>query len=392
MLAQPMRIGIFTSTFLPKVGGTERSVDAMARAFAARGHDVVVITHDKHGVPEVPYPLFQFPRPRFRRRWPGVFAGPLRRAWARHRFDVLLCTNGNPTAYGAGIARKLGPRFAIVANPRGFDLYPTNIEHMSRGWRRWTRRGYRNADRIVAISSYMTQRLREWVGEPLPPIDLVFNGVNIEERRAAAARAAEAFEHDQVQVARRYERLRDRRFILQLARVEPRKRQGLVVEALARARNRLDAVDLCYVIAGQGNAMADVQAAIERHGLGNRVFMVGLCGEPDKSWLLENARFMVASSIEEGMPNVVLEALAHGRPVLASDILPHRDILEGRACARLFRTDDRDELETQLRAMIDADHETMSADARAASASFSVDQMIAGYERAFERALAERQG
>jgi glycosyltransferase involved in cell wall biosynthesis len=52
--------------------------------------------------------------------------------------------------------------------------------------------------------------------------------------------------------------------------------------------------------------------------LGERVIFTGLVQDADKRWLLQNCRFMAAPSLEESFGNVALEAMACGRPVIAS--------------------------------------------------------------------------
>lgn len=388
-----MRIGIFTATFLPKIGGTELSVDRMARHFAARGHRVVVITHDKAGRPNVDYPVFQFARPRFRRKWPGVYALPLRRAWREHRFDALLCVNANPTAYAAWYARKLGARFAIVANPRGGDLHPSTVQAKPRRWQRWTRLGYRRADRIIAISSAMRQRVDEFVGPPLPPVDVVYNGVDVAGQRQRAAEAQRAASTGELAQTAELADLAGRPFVLHLARVEHLKRQATAAEAIARCAQPLRARGVRYVFAGNGPGLDDLRQRIVALGIDDLLWLPGMVHEPLKAWLLSHAALFISTSAEEGMPNAMLEAIAHGRPVLASDIPAHRDIVEARGCGRLFAVDDVAALAEQLIAILDADLEPMRRAALlAAEQVFSYETMIDGYERSLAAAITARSG
>lgn len=385
-----MRIGIFTATFLPKIGGTETSVDRLARHLIARGHHVVVITHQSRGQPLVDYPVFLFKRPRLRRMWPGVFALPIKRAWIQHRFDVLLCMNANPTAYGGLWARRIGARFAIVACPRGIDLYPSLLAQRGVLYRHFTRHAYRSSDRIIAISSFMRSELDRFVGPPLPPIDMIFTGVDLDEQAALRESARVAASHNRIDILTRFDQLSSSRFIVHMARICDYKRQHIAVEAVGIAADALRAAGVKYVLAGDGPMMGEIVQQIQRLGVGEIVLLPGMVREPDRSWLLNQAMFYVSTSSEEGMPNAVLEAIAQGAPVLASDISPHHDILDDRSCGRFFRTDDAADLAAQLIAMLDADLPGMRIAARRAADQMSIQRMVDGYEASLAAAIRLR--
>ena len=387
-----MRIGILTATFLPKIGGTERSVDRLARHFTARGHQVVVVTHDRNGEPDVDYPVFLFKRPKFRGKWPGVFARPIKQAWRKHQFDALLCMNANPTAYGALWARRLGASFAIVSCPRGVDLYPSLLKQRSGYYRHLTRYAYRKSDRIIAISSFMRSQLEAFVGPPLPPIDSVYTGIDLSEQAELAQRAAEAAEIDQVRIVKTFPQLALGKFILHMARICDYKQQDIAIEALVQQAQALRAAQVRYVMAGDGPMFDEIGDGVRRAGLEDVVIMPGMVGEPDRTWLLNHALFFVSTSREEGMPNAVLEAIAQGCAVLVTDIAPHHDILDGRSCGRFCKVNDAKELGERLVEMLDADLPTMGQAAHAAARDFTIEAMVDGYERSLAAAIRDRAG
>lgn len=73
-----------------------------------------------------------------------------------------------------------------------------------------------------------------------------------------------------------------------------------------------------WAIAGEGETRAELQALIDRLGVEDKVTLLGL--RDDTADCLAASDALVLSSIYEGLPNVVLEAMAAGRPVVATRV------------------------------------------------------------------------
>ena len=109
-------------------------------------------------------------------------------------------------------------------------------------------------------------------------------------------------------------------------------------------------------------------------GEGKVVYLAGARVGADKAWLYAHADFFVAASIGEGFPVVVVEALASGLPVLASDIPPHCETIIPNQTGMLFKTRDAADMGDKMRQMMDMDLAPMRAAARAASAGYSAER------------------
>jgi glycosyltransferase involved in cell wall biosynthesis len=106
-----------------------------------------------------------------------------------------------------------------------------------------------------------------------------------------------------------------RRFVC-VGRLCEAKGQLLLVEAMARLRARGIAMDL--VLAGDGPLRAEIESAIERHGLGDRVRITGWITSDSVREEILAARALVLPSFAEGLPVVIMEAMALRRPVLST--------------------------------------------------------------------------
>lgn len=74
-------------------------------------------------------------------------------------------------------------------------------------------------------------------------------------------------------------------------------------------------VTLCMV--GDGELMPDVRAAVERHGLQDRILLTGML---DVAPLLVGFDVLLCTSVYEGMPIVFIESLAAGVPIVSTDV------------------------------------------------------------------------
>jgi len=78
------------------------------------------------------------------------------------------------------------------------------------------------------------------------------------------------------------------------------------------------------------------------------VVFTGLVVDADKRWLLQNCRFMAAPSLEESFGNVALEAMACGKPVVASLASGFAEIVRDGENGRLVEVGSVESLTTAL--------------------------------------------
>jgi glycosyltransferase involved in cell wall biosynthesis len=114
--------------------------------------------------------------------------------------------------------------------------------------------------------------------------------------------------------------------ILFVGRLSPEKNIALLMEALSRVLPQIGATAL---ICGTGPLQSVVETAAD-----SSTGRIKYLGERTDVWqLLKAASLLVAPSVFEGNPTVVIEAAACGCPLLVSDIDAHRSILSGDAAA-----------------------------------------------------------
>jgi len=101
-----------------------------------------------------------------------------------------------------------------------------------------------------------------------------------------------------------------------MGRLSEEKRFDLLIDAVAQLRSQ--GMDVHLWIAGEGPEREKLAAKIAAHSLGDTVRLLGMVTDP-RVWL-QAIDLFVLSSKREGLPNVVLEAMAMETPVVATSI------------------------------------------------------------------------
>ena len=106
--------------------------------------------------------------------------------------------------------------------------------------------------------------------------------------------------------------------IVSIGRFSEQKGQMLLIEAMARLH--AEHPDLHLTLVGDGPLRGALERAITAHGLGGVVTLTGWLDEAGVRRELAEAHALVLPSFAEGLPMVVMEAMAAGRPVIATAI------------------------------------------------------------------------
>jgi colanic acid/amylovoran biosynthesis glycosyltransferase len=120
------------------------------------------------------------------------------------------------------------------------------------------------------------------------------------------------------------------------------KGQLLLIDAMARLRANGVRMDL--VLAGDGPLRAEIESAIERHGLLDSVRITGWISSEGVRDELRAARALVLPSFAEGLPVVIMEAMALRKPVLSTYVAGIPELVRAGETGWLFPAGSLDEL------------------------------------------------
>ncbi len=247
----------------------------------------------------------------------------------------------------------------------------------------------RRADAVLVYGPSMRHRVIE-MGIPAERVFAAPNAID----QAAISEAARGWQSRPEDLAafRREQRL-DGPVILYLSRLEPDKHPSLLVEALATVARA--SPDVTLVLIGDGSARAEVEAAVDRCGVRERVRFAGAVYEEDRiaPWAL-SASLLVHPG---GIGLSLMHAFGYGLPVLTTDRMtlhgPEVEILEEGRNGRFFRHGNADDLAARILGLL-GDDERRRAMSAAALATVTgpngrnIEAMVAGFVEAIDFAAA----
>ena len=316
MTAGP-RIALATYSVRPR-GGAVHSVE-LAEALAAEGADVTLVAL---GDPargffrpaEVPVCIVEAPDTEgttlAERVFSHVDALAAGLAGMADRFDIVHAQDCI-SARAAARVRDSGGAFSVVRTVHHIDDFttPALIECQDAA--------IVEPDQVLVVSEPWRRRLLDEYGVEAA---VVPNGVRAE--RFAAPEAAARRDELRARIG-----ARDRHLHLTVGGIEPRKGSRYLIEALGMLKRQPGRPSMLAVVGGHSfqdyrGYRDEVLGSLEGLGLslGDDVVMVGTVPDEDLPGWFHAADSFIFPSVNEGWGLVILEALAAGLPVVASDI------------------------------------------------------------------------
>jgi len=168
-----------------------------------------------------------------------------------------------------------------------------------------------------------------------------------------------------------------------IGRLHEMKGHAILLRALARLPARFKAVFL-----GDGEERARLERGIRELGLEGRARLMGEV--PDARGWMAALDLLVHPAIWEGTPNVILEAMAEGVPVLASRVDGIEDVVEDGSTGRLVAPGDPEALARAIEALaLDPALRAALADraGKAVRERFTFGRMVGEYHQAYDAAF-----
>ncbi|MEL7448566.1 MAG: glycosyltransferase family 4 protein [Pseudomonadota bacterium] len=216
----------------------------------------------------------------------------LRRLVATADYDLMDAHYFYPDGVAAvWLARRLGLPVAVTA--RGSDINVIGNYRLPRRMLRWAAR---KADSVITVSDALRVRFGE-LGADASEISVLTNGVDLELFRPEDDGGA-------VEVDT----------LLSVGNLTENKGHHLVIDALALLPHKQ------LIVVGDGPMRGELTRQVDARGLSDRVQFRGVMPQEALRQLYAQAGTLVLASASEGMPNVVLESLACGTPVVATPV------------------------------------------------------------------------
>lgn len=320
-----MRIAILCDTSYPNVGGTEFVIHHLAREWGEAGHEVCLINlvSALPMIPGAPYRVLRLPWLRGSTRY-GFHKPPFLQYASTHlqlmlkafRPDMLSVHYAYPSGVLAHeVHRREGYPYVITLHGR--DITPFEW-----GYRRMyplddVLRNVINASSgAVALSTYLHRQLLE-LGIANEHIYDIPNGVELDRFRTPSP----------THLRKNLGLPDDSRIVVSIGRVHVAKQFDVGMRAFARVAARFP--NAYYVIVGKG--APDLQAEAEKLGIGRQFIGHAPLHGADLVAAYQQADVYFSSSKFEVLSLALLEAMAAGRPVVATRVSGTEDVvLEGK--------------------------------------------------------------
>ena len=235
-------------------------------------------------------------------------------------------------------------------------------------------------NRYVALSGQIESYLTERVGIAASRVERICNGVDTLRFRPASARQAVAgspFDDP------------DAVIVGTVGRLQTVKDQLNLVRAVAIARGQGGAgARLRLIIAGDGPQRAEVEAEIAATGIGDITWLAG--ARSDVPEIMRALDIFALPSQAEGISNTILEAMASGLPVAATDVGGNAElVVAGETGALVPAQDPQAMAQALLRYTADAALRQShgAAGRQRVERSFSIDNMVERYTRLYQSLL-----
>ncbi len=223
------------------------------------------------------------------------------RCIARQRPDVIF----GVWAYPDGLANLLtGKLFSIpvVIACRGSDINYLTRHRLHRRLIRWT---LNNADRVLSVSEALKREIVA-LGVPDEKVVVTPNGVEREKFKMISKRSAQ----------RSLALTTGPRYIVSVSRLSREKGLDILVRAFARLSNR----NAHLLLVGEGRERQNLENLCAQLGVADRVTLVGDRPNDEIPLWLNAADLFVLPSRTEGWPNVLMEAMACGKPAVGTRV------------------------------------------------------------------------
>jgi sugar transferase (PEP-CTERM/EpsH1 system associated) len=300
---------------------------------------------------------------------------PLRLAQLFRRTKTDIVHTRNPEAFFYGfLGAKLGGVRAVIHSEHG-RIFPEKPHRklLQRFFSRFT-------DRIFAVSQQLKRDLVTHIGLSAARIEVLYNGVE-----------PNTFHGRYRPATRRELGVRDSEIVIgSVGRLAPVKNYAILLNAVAGLGANHD---VSVVLVGEGPERPVLEALADRLQIRRQVRFLG--HRNDVPALLDGMDIFVLPSQSEGMSNTVLEAMAAGVPVVASDAGGNTEIVRDKQDGLIFPRDDIEQLRVCLAILCDdsayREHLGRSGYARVMQA-FSIQAMIARYEELYIKTFEETGG
>ncbi len=227
----------------------------------------------------------------------------VRRLHRKMKFDCIDAHYVYPDGLAATLLARL-LKIPVIISARGTDINHFPKFRMIRPMIRWT---LKQSDGLVGVCTALKDAMVE-IGAQPAKVQVIGNGVDLQRfapiDRAAARRKLGISEEGKI--------------VVSVGSLIPRKGFQYLIPAFAKVAPRHPGLQLYLV--GEGNFRRELEGVVSKSGMQGRIHLVGNRANEELALWYSAAEVSCLVSSREGWPNVLLESMACGTPVVATRV------------------------------------------------------------------------
>lgn len=248
-------------------------------------------------------------------------------------FDIIHSHFIFPAGY---VGMKLKERYHVplIITAHGGDVYKDPFKNEK--WFRLTRSILEQADKIITTSVRNYNIITEDIGISRQKVYVIGNGFDDKK----------FYVMNQRQVREKLYLPQNKKIILSIGNLVKIKGHKYLIEAIKKITAKRQ--DILCIIIGRGIERDNLQNQIDALGLCDFIKMIDGVNHDEVPFWMNACDVFVLPSLDEGFPTVIPEALACGRPVVASNVGGIPEIIDNHYIGMLFKKGDVDDLVARI--------------------------------------------
>jgi len=299
------------------VGGAQKYVADLARRLDKTKFKIKIITGDDGAIRWLSNsfrPYFFFIND-----WLAFFE--LIKIFRRERPDIVHLNSSKPGVIGALAAKFAGKNIKVVFTAHGWVFNPDNYNSRLRKhfYIFLHKIAAHFQDVIINVSEYDRALALQYKIAPARKLVVIHNGIDFANALFFDRETARKYFSERIGI-----NLSDKKIIGSIGRLVKEKNYETFINAAARIKND----NAIFIIIGAGPEQKSLAVQIKKRRLTDRFFLVGAI--PDSARYLKAFEMFVLSSIKEGLPYTIIEAMGAGVPIVATAAGGLNEILKNR--------------------------------------------------------------
>lgn len=232
----------------------------------------------------------------------------------KEKFDAVHCNTPVGGWFGRSCGKKAGVR-KIIYTAHGFYFYKGGPKIYDLTFKPMEFLMAHSTDALITINHEdyeVAKRMKLRKGGKVyyvPGVGIDTSAINgVPSDRASLLREIGAKDDDFI--------------IISVGELNQNKNNRTIIEALGK----LQAGNIHYILCGVGSCKDELSALAEHYGISDRVHFLGY--RSDIPTLLKSADAFVMSTLREGLPRSIMEAMSAGLPCVVSDIRGNADLID----------------------------------------------------------------